>query len=483
MHPNVEVFRNNAPAARTRLAGVAGIDRHHFDPGLSSLVVEQFAERPQANVVSGQRETTTAEHKAERQVLQHNPSVVVHETPSDLMPEVLTLIPDTLMQSSQPTDCLPSVAPSSPLSGNRPLQDSELAQGGSQMPWAVHAGPIRERQGMRDAHVYADWWVGVDRRLNIRHHNLQAYVPAGRLPNNDDVLEVAFWEYPMPPNTHRSDVLDVEPPVLEGGSIAGFEGHAVEERETPETRTATLTLDELPVGTIQAAEDLLPGAHIQKTERVIVRLLVAPISPHPCLLRVSNTTTAFGPAFATVGESVIVERTGGIEDVPQGRLVNLVWVDPVTIGANHLLPPLLGFDISLDRGRRDIPSRTDEVGTRPHIRQTGPEFWELFAQFVSRETLEPVHDLVGRKRGWEGAEEVNVVGLDREVENVPAQVSSLLPDKLPEASGNPTDQYGPSVLRYPDEVIRDAVGGMPCSIGVHKQVIPGKEAGANPPPG
>ncbi len=165
MHPNVEAFRNHAPAARTHLAGVAGIDRDHFDPGLRSLVVEQFAERPQANVVSGQREITTAEHKAERQVLQHNPSIVVHETPSDLMPEVPALIPDTLIQPSQPTDCLPQVAPSSPLSGNRPLQDSELAQGGSQMPWAVHAGPIRERQGMRDAHVYADGWVGVDRRF------------------------------------------------------------------------------------------------------------------------------------------------------------------------------------------------------------------------------------------------------------------------------------------------------------------------------
>lgn len=102
---------------------------------------------------------------------------------------------------------------------------------------------------------------------------------------------------------------------------------------------------------------------------------------------------------------------------------------------------------------------------------------------MGRETLEPVHDLIGRKHGWEGAEEVNVVGLDREAEDVPAQLLSLLPEELAEASGNPTDQYWPTVLRRPDEMISDVEGGMPCWYGVHRQVIPGKEAGANPPPG
>jgi hypothetical protein len=285
----------------------------------------------------------------------------------------------------------------------------------------------------------------------------------------------------MPPDAHLSDVLDVQPVVLDRCAIAGPERNTVEPVEAAESGASPLAFDELQVGAVQAAEDLLPGAHVQETQRVRGRLFVAPVSPHPGLLVVANPPATLIPALAAVGEGVIVEGTRGVEDISQCRPLALVGVETLAVGAEHLLPPLLGFDVALDCRCRDIARRANVVGPRPHVRQARPKFGKLLAQLVGREAFEPVHDLVRRKRGWEGTEQMHVVGSHCEVENLPTQVFCLLSEELAETHGNPSHQDRSTVLRYPDEVITDVVGRVSCSFGVHNLTIPQKGGGPNSP--
>jgi len=482
VHANAKVFQNDIPTTRTRPTGVTGVHRDYFDPSLDSLVVEQFAEHSQADIVRGQRETAVVEHEAERQVLQDKRAVGGHKPPRDLVPEVPTLVGDTFVQSGQSSDGLPPIAATPLLSSQRPLENPKTCQRCSQVARAVDDRSVRKCQGVRDTLVYSNGRVGTDSGLHIRRHDLQTHIPTGRLANDDDVLEVPFRECSVPPYPHLSDVLDVKPSILKRRTITGLEGNAVEEVETTEARAAALAFDELQVGAVQTTKDLLTGAHVQETQGIVSRAFVSPIPPHPCLLIVADASAAFIPPLTSVGERVVVEGTGSIENVLQGRLVGLVGIETVAVGADHLRPPLLGFDVPLDCGGRDVPGGADEVGTRPHVWQTRTEFGEILPQLVGREALEPVHDLVGRKRRREGAEKVNVVWLDGDVENLPAQGFRLLSKELAEAHGNPAHQDWPTVLRYPYEVISDVVGGVPCSFGVHNLIMPQKGGRHNSSP-
>jgi hypothetical protein len=96
---NAPVFPNGMPASPARLARVAGIDRHDRDPGHDGLVVQQRAERPQANVVSSQGEMTVLEHKFERQIFKNDCAVGIYQFPGRLVPPVPALIGDPFVQA------------------------------------------------------------------------------------------------------------------------------------------------------------------------------------------------------------------------------------------------------------------------------------------------------------------------------------------------------------------------------------------------
>ena len=87
--------------------------------------------------------------------------------------------------------------------------------------------------------------------------------------------------------------------------------------------------------------------------------------------------------------------------------------------------------------------------------------------------LEPVHDLVGRHRRRERAEQVYVIGLNREIQHLAAQFSGLCCAAVRRgvwrvASTRTLRRY----FRYPDEVVVDVVGGVSGSFAVHKRIMP-----------
>ena len=121
MHTKRERLRNDNPASRTDLACASGIHRDDFDSGLDSLVVEKFAEHPQAGIVRDLRKRAILKHEAKAQILQDNRSVGGHKASGDLVPEIPPLIGDVLLEAGNSADGPLPMRPAAFLPGDRTL--------------------------------------------------------------------------------------------------------------------------------------------------------------------------------------------------------------------------------------------------------------------------------------------------------------------------------------------------------------------------
>jgi len=301
MHPNRERLRNDTPTSRTDPACVSGIHRDDFDSGLDSLVVEQFAEHPQAGIVRGLRKRAVLKHEAGGQILQDNRSVGGHKPSRDLVPEIPALIGDVLLEACNFADGPLPIGPAAFLPGDRTVQAPERGKRPLQGTGAVVDGSIGKHQRMGDPDIYAHGGVEAVCGGVCLDLGLEANIPVGRLAHDDNVLEFPFRELPVPVHAHVSDILEIEPPALERRPIAGLESHTVEVVNAPEARSAALALHKLPIGTVEPPENLLTGAHVQQTQGVIRRVLVAPVPPHACLLVVPDASAVLVPPLAPVG--------------------------------------------------------------------------------------------------------------------------------------------------------------------------------------
>src|SRR5690606_24692167 len=128
------------------------------------------------------------------------------------------------------------------------------------------------------------------------------------------------------------------------------------------------------------------------------------------LVVVGDAAPRPSPAPTSLIQRVVVDGLHLVKECRQKVLLLLGWAEPVLVRANHLAA-LLFVNVPLNRSRRDMPCRTDEVAARPQVRQTAIQFGELAAQHMRSIALDPMHHLVGRNRGWNAAKQMNVVGL------------------------------------------------------------------------
>jgi hypothetical protein len=222
----------------------------------------------------------------------------------------------------------------------------------------------------------------------------------------------------------------------------------------------------LSEGAVKAAQDLLTGGHIQHAKRVVIWLLVTPLPPHRCLFVVANAVTRFLPTLAPEMQRRIVQPAPGLKDIAQGLRLFLCGIETVLVSANHLAT-LLFLDVPLDSLRGNMPGRSNVIAASPHIRQPTFEPGELLSQDMRRVPLNTVHNLVGRNRGGKATKQVNVVGLDNEVNNVTFKLRCLFVNKLLEPFRNLFPEHGSPVLRAPNEVVVNVVGCVPCSLAAH----------------
>ena len=159
-----------------------------------------------------------------------------------------------------------------------------------------------------------------------------------------------------------------------------------------------------------------------------------------------------------------------------GRLESVAKV------AKHLRSAFLCLDVLPNCDRRDTPRCANIVRARPQVGQSAFEIRKLLAQCVGSKTFQPIHDLVGRKRGREAAKQVNVIGLDREVNNLASQFFCLCPKQLLKTNSHFINQDRSAVFWDKNEMISDLVDRVACSFVIHKLILAQARGGVNSPP-
>jgi hypothetical protein len=152
-----------------------------------------------------------------------------------------------------------------------------------------------------------------------------------------------------------------------------------------------------------------------------------------------------------------------------------VRVEAIFVGPSHLgglAPGFLSGDESRYRLIRDVARCTHVVRPAPEARHTTLEVRVPAPENPGSMPLELVSELRGRIL-WRGLhEQVNVVGLDREVLDLNLKLRSLVSKQLFEVCSYIASQYRKTIFRTPNEMIVEVRDAARCRPIHHKGNIP-----------
>lgn len=211
----MQVLLDETTALAAILRCVARVDCHDLNSGLDSLVVQKLVEQPKCNIMRSASKVAVAKHQGEVQILQDNCAILVHQPPSDLVPPVAALVRDVLQFLCQLLHGFLAALAALLSTGNTALEDSQALQRLLQILRAVNDCAVTQRQRVLNANIDTNGRITRQRRRFDLAFDLKAYIPAGRLANNDDVLELSVRESAMPLDGHQANILNVKPPVLD----------------------------------------------------------------------------------------------------------------------------------------------------------------------------------------------------------------------------------------------------------------------------
>ena len=164
----------------------------------------------------------------------------------------------------------------------------------------------------------------------------------------------------------------------------------------------------------------------------------------------------------------------GLKHRIQDLRLRAVRVEAIFVRASHLglAPGLLSGDVSRYRLIRDVARRAYVVLPDPEPRHTTLEVRVPASENPGGIPLELVSELGGRIL-WRGLhEQVNVVGLDREVLDLYPKLRSLVSKQPFEVCGHITSQYRKTIFRTPNEMIVEVANTSRSSTTLHTGSIP-----------
>jgi hypothetical protein len=130
------------------------------------------------------------------------------------------------------------------------------------------------------------------------------------------------------------------------------------------------------------------------------------------------------------------------------------------------LQPLLSGNVALHNLLRDVPSGRSKVAACPQGRQTTQDS-VLLAEMVCCESL-ALLDYISRRVGRPHAhKEMDMIGLDRQLQYLPALLNTLLLDKGLAILGDTATKHRFTALGTPDQVVDDKVDAVFIALGIH----------------
>ena len=361
------------------------------------------------------------------------------------------------------------------LSGHGALCPTEFLLRLSVVARWLYGLSIRGNDERLESEVYANRCAVSGRFGRICEIAREDNVPLPASPLYRDCLDGPF-DRAMQLYLDVSDVLQIKlggaSGFLEPASVSvGRELHAPEPifrfepgitRSVARLHTAEERLERL----IQSAKRGLSGRKVQSRE---ARHNLTSLLESPRLLTVGNGTLlnlVHVPAFA---QSKIVKAAMRLKHRIQNLRLRAVRVEAIFVGASHLglAPGFLSGDVSRYRLIRDAASCAHVVRPAPEARHTTLEVRVAAPENPGGIPLELVSELRGRIL-WRGLhEQVNVVGLDREVLDLYLKLRSLVSKQLLEVCSYIASQYRKTIFRTPNEMIVEVANTSRCSPILH----------------
>jgi hypothetical protein len=171
-------------------------------------------------------------------------------------------------------------------------------------------------------------------------------------------------------------------------------------------------------------------------------------------------------------KSKVVQAAVRLKHRVQCLRLRAVRIEPVFERATHLaLPNLLSIDVARDGRIGDMARIPDAVAAAPEHGHPGSQVLVTLAKSAGGVALELSRQLGRRILRYGLHEQLNVVGLNREVLDFNADVLGFLAKQVVEVFGNRPDRYGKVVLRAPDEAEVQVGDDTGCSPMLHTGTI------------
>ncbi len=135
-----------------------------------------------------------------------------------------------------------------------------------------------------------------------------------------------------------------------------------------------------------------------------------------------------------------------------------------------VLESLLSGNIALNDLLRDVASGRSKVAARPEGRETTQDRI-LLAEMMRREPLALLDHLCGRVGRPDTDEEMDMIGLNRQLHNRPPTLSTFLFNEGTTVLRNGATQNGFASLGAPDQVVNDQVDAVFISLIFHVDII------------
>jgi len=477
MHPFRQSFLNHTATATAHLRCVGRVNQFYRATSLYSFVAQQTLEDTQPGVVSAEGELVVEQHELEFKVFKRNQSVGVDQPEREFVPEVFALLGHMLMQTCHLKRGFTAALTALFAAAQTPLGATKFTQRVSQPARVVDQRLVGEGQQTQQSHIATDSGQSVGRKNPIGQLQHQVHEPLAVLALDEHMLDDRILrQSAMKLDFDVRDVLDVQHRrlarsrcelaaiavgVLDAGeALRGFEAWMSRRftRLDPAKKRA--------VSLIQSSQEVLQTAGVEQDTGLFAPLSeVGPLTQACCVL-----TRCFVAGFR-LRQRPIVNLAPLLQQFVKGLRFGLAREQTILVGQIHRLATLLVVNVATNCFCRNITRRTNIVRVCPQARQATFQMWELFPQLESRCTLQPVHDLRNRNCGWEGRKQMNVVRLDNQFQNTPAQLFHLLRNKLGETFANIASQNRAAKLWTPHKVVVDGVVGMSCLFSHHKRIL------------
>ena len=278
------------------------------------------------------------DHVFDRQLLCCNQPKLGNQVSADLVNEVFSPVRNFDMNLLQLLFGFASLLGALLLSCQAASGSSQLRQGLFEKPWVVNLLAFGSRQEMVQAHVDPDMRLAIEDERLLAQVASQDDIPMTSFPLNTDGLDFAFLVPMLPDSNWFFKPMQPKLVALESDAVPIGRKQdrvpAVRPFESGITRPLSCLdpLEERFEGFVKPSKRCLSRTEVEGLEAGV---LGSELFEPSRLLGIRDSFLVFGPRGAAFGEGFVVEEAMGVQELAEGQLLLVGWVEAELVSLEH----------------------------------------------------------------------------------------------------------------------------------------------------